>query len=47
MGVGGRVGGSSPKAPCSYMVNIWGPKGLPYNYFRAEVYTIELHGAFG
>ena len=24
-----------------------GPKGFPYNYFKAHVYTIELHGPFG
>ena len=30
------------------MYNIYsGPKGVPIFYYRAQVYTIELHGAFG
>ena len=36
-----------PKGPCRYMVYTWGPKGFPYTYFKAQVYTIDLHGPFG
>ena len=35
------------KAPCSFMVDTWALKGLPYHDFGAYVYTIKLHGAFG
>ena len=30
-----------------FMVYTEGPKGFPYSYFGAQVYTIQLHGPFG
>ena len=38
---------SNPKAPCSFRVDTWALKGLPYHGFGVSVYTIKLHGAFG
>ena len=35
-----------PKAPCSFIVDTWALKGLPYHDFGAYVDTIKLHGAF-
>ena len=36
-----------PKASCSFIVDTWALKGLPYHNFGVYVYTIKLHGAFG
>ena len=35
-----------PKAPCSFIVDTWALKALPYHDFGVYVYTITLHGAF-
>ena len=35
------------KAPCSFIVDTWALKGLPYHDFEVYAYTIKLHGAFG
>ena len=37
----------APKAPCSFMVDTWALKGLPYHDFGVCVYTRNLHGASG
>ena len=36
-----------PKAPCSFMVDPWAFKRIPYHDFEVYVYTIKLHAAFG
>ena len=37
----------SPKAPCTYIVDTYALKGSLYRYFKANVYTIWVHGALG
>ena len=37
----------SPKGPCTYMVYTWALKGFPEKSFRAQVYTIWVHGPLG
>ena len=36
-----------PKDPCTYIVYTWALKGFLYSSFRAQVYTIQVHGSFG
>ena len=43
----GSASSTYPKAPCSFIVNTWAVKGLPYHDFGGYVYTVKLHGAFG
>ena len=38
---------SLPKGPCTYIVYTWALKGLPYSSFRAQIYTIWVHGPLG
>ena len=36
-----------PESICSFIVDTWALKGLPYHDFGVHVHTIKLHGAFG
>ena len=36
-----------PKDPCTCIVYTWALKGFLYSSFRAQVYTIQVHGSFG
>ena len=37
---------SNPKDPCTFIVYTWALKLLHRNPFKAQVYTIEVHGSF-
>ena len=38
---------SACKPLCRYIIYTYGPKGLPHNCFKAQVYPVQLHGPFG